>query len=454
MWSVKSEAGRLRAVAIQNNHWYSLRTRCPGLEPFDSCTLYERSAPQKDKLVEVLREEGVKVFVWGDVLKDIVDNASLKEREEIIDYVWSGIENKPDPEELKGEHLDNGYPLNPYYDEKAEKVVWGPEFPGGLASRDSSFGTPIGMVISSMRAFIRQIAPRVCKVMYTYYPEFQKNIEIAWDAHEHFSGFKKYTEYVGWRGSNGAIEGGDNHVIDEETIACGVGLRSNIFGFKAYLENIFRADREEKIKTLCAVKLIDHYASRVTHLDTVLNFVDRRKAIILPYVLESELARPKLPEKKLWVKLIESYSDYLGRWYQPINPSFTLNTKDLMHSGETEVYGRGKDGRPILLRREKNFIDYLIKEDKLDSDGLIPVGGWPEKENDILNVIITMQQHGRTGLNGVAVKPGLFVTFESNIQAVKALEDAGVRLRKLEDEYIVGFAGPHCLTCPLDRDAI
>ncbi|MFC1803165.1 hypothetical protein ACFL0D_04265, partial [Thermoproteota archaeon] len=89
--------------------------------------------------------------------------------------------------------------------------------PGGVgASRDSSFGTPVGMVLSNMRAFQRQIAPRVCKVMYTYYPEFQKNLNIAWDAEEYFKDYRKYTEYVGWRGTNGAIEGGDNHVIDEE----------------------------------------------------------------------------------------------------------------------------------------------------------------------------------------------------------------------------------------------
>ncbi|MFC1803166.1 hypothetical protein ACFL0D_04270 [Thermoproteota archaeon] len=61
--------------------------------------MYERSGPQKDKLVDALRREGVKVHVWGDVLKEIVDNASFKERNEIIDYVWDGIDVKPSPEE-------------------------------------------------------------------------------------------------------------------------------------------------------------------------------------------------------------------------------------------------------------------------------------------------------------------------------------------------------------------
>ena len=110
--------------------------------------------------------------------------------------------------------------------------------------------------------------------------------------------------------------------------------------------------------------------------------------------------------------------------------------------------------KPVLLKREKNLLDYLIKEDKLDNDGIIPCGGWPEKKNDIMHVIITMQQHGRQGANGVAIKPGLFVVWESNIQAVEALENAGVRLVKLEDTHTLSGAGPHCLTKPLDRDAI
>jgi arginine deiminase len=296
------------------------------------------------------------------------------------------------------------------------------------------------MVISNMRQFYRQIAPRFSRLMYKWYPDFQRNVEIVWDAHEHFSGRRKYLEYYGVRGAGASIEGGDNQPIDEETILCGVGLRSNIWGFSTYLEKMFEADRDERIKNICAVKLIDHAASRVTHLDTVINWPDRKRAIVLPYVLESELARPRLPEKRLWVKLIEARREYLARHYQPIDPAEVLNTKDILHAGETDVYGRGKNGKPVLLRREKNLLDFLIKEDKLDSDGIIPVGGWPEKKNDILHVIITMQQQGRTGVNGLAIKPGLFMVWESNIQAVDALEEAGIRLIKLEDANAVGGA--------------
>lgn len=402
-----------------------------------------------------MRAEGVKVYEWSNILKDIVEKASFKEKKEIINRIWGDLKIKPSPEKLIGEHLSDGYPLHPFYDEKVDEVIWGPVLSGaGAAPRDDSFNTQIGMVISNMRQFNRQLAPRFSRLMYEYYPDFQKNIEIIWDAHEYFHQRMKYLEYFGVRGAGASIEGGDNQPIDEETILCGVGLRSNIWGFLTYLEKMFEADREEKIRNICAVKLIDHEASRVTHLDTVINWPDRKKAIVLPYVLESELARPKLPKKRLWVKLIEARREYLERNYQPINQSFILNTKDLIHAGETDVYGRDKNGKPVLLRREKNLLDFLIKEDKLDKDGLIPVGGWPEKKNDILNVIITMQQQGRTGVNGLTIKPGLFMVWESNTQAIKALEDASVRLVKLEDANTIGGAGPHCYTCPLDRESI
>jgi len=416
--------------------------------------MYEKSGPAKDNLTEAMRSEGVKVYEWGEVLKEIIDKATPKEKEEIINYIWRGRKIRPEPEELKWEHLTDGYPRSPYYDDKNDKVIWGPELPGGGgSSRDSSFNTPIGIVISKMRSFGRQIAPKTCRLMYERYPEFKKNIEIVFDAEEYFSNRTKYQEYEGLRSTGGAIEGGDNAIIDEETITCGVGLRSNIQGFLTYLEEIFKADRDEKIKTICAIKLIDHPASAVTHLDTVINWPDRKTAVILPYVLESELARPRLPEKKLWVKLILSRREYLERHYQTINRSTVLDTKDLLHAGETDVYKRGKDGKPVLVKHEKNFLDYLIKEDKLDADGLIPVAGLPEKKNDILHLITTMQQHARQGVNGVTIKPGVFACWESNIHTIDALENAGIRLLKIDDTYLRKTAGPHCFTCPLDRDA-
>jgi arginine deiminase len=46
------------------------------------------------------------------------------------------------------------------------------------------------------------------------------------------------------------------------------------------------------------------------------------------------------------------------------------------------------------------------------------------------------------------------MVWESNIHANEALEEAGIDLIKLEDANTVGGAGPHCYTCPLDRDPI
>jgi arginine deiminase len=454
LWTVKSESGRLRAVAVHGN-WYRDRIACPGLQPFQNSTLYERGKEQLDAMAKSMRKEGVKVYEWSTVLKDIVKNANLKERKEIIESIWGDLDMKPCPEELVWQHLCDGYPLHPYYDEEGEKVIWGPLFSGaGAAPRDDSFNTQIGMIISNMRQFHRQIAPRFSRLIYQWHPDFQKNIEIIWDAHQHFQKSSKYLEYKGLRGAGASIEGGDIQPIDEETLLCGVGLRSNIWGFQTFLKKIFEKDRDETIKKVCAVKLIDHEASRVTHLDTVINWPDKKKAIVLPYVLESEYARPRLPKKKLWIKLIESRRKYLEHHYQPINSSFILNTKDLKHSGEVEVYKRSSSNKPLIQRREKNLLDFLITEDKLDSDGLIPVGGWPERKNDILNAIITMQQQSRTGVNGVTIKPGLFMVWESNVQAIQALEKAGVNLIKLKDANVIGGAGPHCYTCPLERDAL
>ena len=101
--------------------------------------------------------------------------------------------------------------------------------------------------------------------------------------------------------------------------------------------------------------------------------------------------------RSLWSLKSEARRCYLERHYQPIDPATVLNTKNLLRAGETEVYARGRDGRPVLVKRERNLLGHLIKEDKLD---------------------------------------------------------AGIRLVKLKDVNTVGGAGPHCYTCPLDRDGI
>jgi hypothetical protein len=71
--------------------------------------------------------------------------------------------------------------------------------------------------------------------------------------------------------------------------------------------------------------------------------------------------------RSLWTVKSEARRRYLERHYQLIDPATVLNIKDLLRARETEVYAKGRDGRPALGKRERNLLDHLIKEDKLDA---------------------------------------------------------------------------------------
>ena len=84
LWTVKSEAGRLRTVAVHGS-WYRDRIACPGLHPFQNSTLYERGKEQLDEMAKSMRSKGIKVYEWSNVFKEIIEDTNLKERKKMED---------------------------------------------------------------------------------------------------------------------------------------------------------------------------------------------------------------------------------------------------------------------------------------------------------------------------------------------------------------------------------
>ena len=59
------------------------------------------------------------------------------------------------------------------------------------------------------------------------------------------------------------------------------------------------------------------------------------------------------------------------------------------------------------------------------------------------------------GNNVVALEPGVVVAYERNTYTIKKMRDAGVEVITIEGfELGKGRGGGHCMTCPLERDAL
>jgi N-dimethylarginine dimethylaminohydrolase len=446
MWTVKSESGRLNAVLIQDSTEQLWTKRMPfaGVEsnthnvPRDPHAQMDPGHEQWLQLPKILKGEGVKVFEVKEMLGKIIEDATVAELGQMVDDVWMGMPAQPDPEDLTVDTLMWGFPSRPFYDPVTEEVVL-PDHrrTSWTYTRDTSFTTQVGTVICNMRRYSRLYEPRVVKLCYEYDPVLREKTEIVFDANETLGVFSEPP----------CVEGGDTHIVDEETIAIGVGQRSTVTGVVETAKRLFEADKDGELKYICAVNLADFPAVDYMHLDVTINYPDKDKALAMPYIYDTELLK-NYPPKKLLLKTLEAIVRQSVEHGRPIGP--LVRPEHFKALGRTGVY-INDNGAPKLLSNELSLLDFLVREEKLDEDGIIYVNGAPEDPWDVGHMLDTMLEQSRGASNIVTVKPGVVIAYDRNKRTNQALRDNGVAVREWESGYLDLLGGPHCSTSPLSR---
>lgn len=449
MWTVKSESGRLNSVLIQDSAEQLWTRRIP-FEGIESSTHYMARDPHAQmnpghtqwlQLEKILREEGVKVFEVKETLRRILEDASVNEKSEMIEEVWEGFPVKPSPDDLTVDVLFWGYPPKPYYDAERDRVVL-PDHRrmAWTYARDTSFTTPVGTVICNMRRYSRRYEPRVVKLCYEYDGVLKEKMNLVYDG----------GEVDGVHSEPPCVEGGDTQIIDPETVAIGVGQRSTFTGAMIAAEQLFKADNDGELKYICVVSLAGYPAVDYMHLDVTLNYPDRGKALVMPYVYDTEILGD-YPSKKLLLKTLEAIRAQSEAGGRPMPP--LAHPNHFKEVGRTAVYVKGSGDKPALYRYERSFLDFLLREEKLEKDGIIYVGGKPEKENDVEHLLETMLEQSRGAPNIVTIKPGVVIAYDRNRRTNQELREHGVEVKEWSSSYLDLLGGPHCSTCPLSRDA-
>ena len=153
MWTVKSESGKLNAVLIQDST-EQLWTKKMPFAGIESSTHYVSRDPHAQmnpgheqwlQLPKILKSEGIQVFEVKEMLGRIIEDASLAELGDMVDDVWMGVPDPPEPEDLTVDHLMWGNPPIPFFDPVTEEVVL-PDHRrvAWTYTRDTSFTTQIG----------------------------------------------------------------------------------------------------------------------------------------------------------------------------------------------------------------------------------------------------------------------------------------------------------------------
>jgi arginine deiminase len=292
-------------------------------------------------------------------------------------------------------------------------------------TRDLAVMTPRGLVLGNFEGDLRSFEAALTRLVFQHAPALAK----------YPVGFDAAAEKV-------HLQGGDLLVLDESTLLLGVGNST-----------------DERAAELLAQKLeIDVVAVQMPskewqpgeweglqlifyHLDCLLNLVDARKALAVPYLLEKQHAQQN--------PILEALYGLARLSKLPAEQRVAL-VDEVRNVGWVRRYQAGSGELDRTLGRVK-VLDYLKSRgyEIVFAGGTPPAGG-----NDLQHAIEHVIRECRfMGVNVLTLRPGHALAYEGNPHTLAVLKSAGVQATTFPSHELVrANGGPHCLTLPLERD--